>query len=62
MVEQVNRDRRKTLFKIIVISIVAIIFVPILYSGIYLYAFGDSYGRFYDVPVAFVNLDKKVVK
>ncbi|WP_160670988.1 YhgE/Pip domain-containing protein [Clostridium sp. C8-1-8] len=62
MGEQVNRDRRKILFKIIVISIIAIIFVPILYSGIYLYAFWDPYGRFYDVPVAFVNLDKKVVK
>ncbi|QAA31788.1 YhgE/Pip domain-containing protein [Clostridium manihotivorum] len=62
MSEKVNKDRRKTLFKIIVISIVAIIFVPILYSGIYLYAFWDPYGRFYDVPVAFVNLDKKVIK
>lgn len=54
-------DKKKYLLRIIAVSIIAIIFVPMLYSGIYLDAFWDPYGRFNNVPVAFVNLDKPVI-
>lgn len=62
MSEKVLENKRRSLFRIIVISTAAIIFVPILYSGIYLSAFWNPYGKFYNVPVAFVNLDKPIVK
>ncbi|MDP4143999.1 MAG: YhgE/Pip domain-containing protein [Bacillota bacterium] len=62
MSEKFQENKKKALFRIMVISTVAIIFVPILYSGIYLSAFWDPYGRFYNVPVAFVNLDRPVIK
>ena len=39
------------------ISIIAIIFIPILYSGIYLWAFWDPYGNLEKLPVAVVNED-----
>lgn len=39
------------------ISIIAIIFIPILYAGIYLWAFWDPYGNLEKLPVAVVNED-----
>lgn len=39
------------------ISILAIIFIPILYAGIYLWAFWDPYGHLEKLPVAVVNED-----
>ncbi|MGP7817852.1 YhgE/Pip family protein [Niallia sp. 01092] len=39
------------------ISIMAIIFIPILYSGVYLWAFWDPYGNLEKLPVAVVNED-----
>ncbi|WP_445486591.1 YhgE/Pip family protein [Niallia sp. 03133] len=39
------------------ISIIAIIFIPILYSGVYLWAFWDPYGHLEKLPVAVVNED-----
>lgn len=39
------------------ISIIAIVFIPILYAGIYLWAFWDPYGNLEKLPVAVVNED-----
>ena len=62
MDERRKSNLEKSLKRLIVIGIIAIIFVPVLYSGIYLSSFWDPYGHFDRVPVAFVNLDKRVVK
>lgn len=43
--------------KMMLISVIAIIFVPILYAGIYLWAFWDPYGHLDKLPVAVVNED-----
>lgn len=43
-------------FKAIVI--IAIIIIPLLYSGLYLKAFWDPYGNLEDIPIAIVNKDK----
>ncbi|WP_068615125.1 YhgE/Pip family protein [Paenibacillus tuaregi] len=40
------------------ISFIAVIFVPILYCGMYLTAFWDPYGHLDELPVAVVNQDK----
>lgn len=40
------------------VIIIAIIIIPLLYSGFYLKAFWDPYGNLEEVPVAIVNLDK----
>lgn len=39
------------------IAIIAVIFVPILYAGMFLWAFWDPYDRLEDIPVAIVNED-----
>ncbi|MFB6468286.1 YhgE/Pip family protein [Cytobacillus sp. Hz8] len=57
-----EKYRKRSITRVIAIVIIAVIFVPLLYSGIYLSAFWDPYGHFDRVPVAFVNLDKQVVK
>lgn len=41
-----------------VIALIAIMFIPVLYAGTYLYAFKDPYGKLDQLPVAVVNLDK----
>jgi len=53
----------KTIFKnrIIRVSIIAIIIVPLLYSLLYLDAFWDPYSKLENMPVAVVNLDKGTV-
>ncbi|SFS51792.1 YhgE/Pip domain-containing protein [Marininema halotolerans] len=43
--------------KITRLSLIAVIFVPLLYSGLYLYAFWDPYGSLEHLPVALVNED-----
>lgn len=50
----------KSLFKnkILLISVIAIIFIPILYSSIFDKSVWDPYGRSKDLPVAVVNEDK----
>lgn len=40
------------------VSIIAILFIPILYSGTFLWAFWDPYSHLEDLPVAIVNNDK----
>lgn len=47
--------------KFLIISIVAIIVVPMLYSLLYLDAFWDPYAKLEDVPVAVVNEDSGAV-
>ncbi|MGG7177874.1 YhgE/Pip domain-containing protein [Clostridium paraputrificum] len=53
----------RSIFKnrMIRVSVVAIIVVPLLYSLLYLDAFWDPYGRLTDMPVAVVNLDKGTI-
>ncbi|WP_138494694.1 YhgE/Pip domain-containing protein [Paenibacillus pinistramenti] len=41
-----------------IISFIAVIFVPILYSGMLIAAFWDPYGHLDNLPVAVVNMDK----
>lgn len=49
----------KSIFKnrFILVSIIAIIIVPLLYSLLYLYAFWDPYSKLEDVHIAVVNKD-----
>jgi putative membrane protein len=42
----------------ILIPIIAILFIPIMYSGMFIYAFWDPYGKVENLPVAVVNHDK----
>ena len=44
--------------KKMLVPMIAILFVPIMYAGMFLYAFWDPYEKLSDVPVAIVNLDK----
>jgi putative membrane protein len=39
------------------IPILAVMFIPIMYSGMFLWAFWDPYGQLEDLPVAVVNND-----
>jgi len=57
-----KKKNKKFLIAILGISIVAVMFIPMLYSSIYLGAFWDPYNNLNNVPVAFVNLDKSVTK
>lgn len=41
-----------------IISIVAVLFIPVLYSGMFLWAFWDPYDHLSSLPVAVVNDDK----
>src|SRR5690625_961171 len=41
----------------LMIAITAVIFVPILYAGMFLWAFWDPYDHLEDIPVAIVNED-----
>lgn len=62
MILKKKKENKKFLMAILAISIVAVMFIPMLYSSIYLGAFWDPYGRLDNVPVAFVNMDKPVTK
>jgi putative membrane protein len=53
---------RKSIMITLSISIIAVMFVPLLYSSIYLGSVWDVYGRLDKVPVAFVNMDKPVTR
>ncbi|WP_078381533.1 YhgE/Pip domain-containing protein [Sutcliffiella halmapala] len=44
--------------KKILIPVLAVLFIPLLYSGMFLWAFWDPYERLDDLPVAVVNLDE----
>ncbi|MCX7570629.1 YhgE/Pip domain-containing protein [Tumebacillus sp. DT12] len=45
----------------LIISVVAVLLVPLLYSYLYLWAFWDPYERLDQLPVAFVNQDAGTV-
>lgn len=57
-----KKRNKKNLITILGISIAAVMFIPMLYSSIYLGAFWDPYNNLNNVPVAFVNLDRPVTK
>ncbi|MBY6037953.1 YhgE/Pip domain-containing protein [Fictibacillus nanhaiensis] len=44
--------------KKIAIPVLAVLFIPVLYSGMFLWAFWDPYEKMEDLPVAIVNLDE----
>lgn len=44
--------------KKLLIPIIAVLFIPVLYSGMFLWAFWDPYDHLADLPVAIVNDDK----
>ncbi|MGM9948842.1 MAG: YhgE/Pip family protein [Lysinibacillus sp.] len=41
-----------------IVSIVAVLFIPVLYSGMFLWAFWDPYANLNNIPVAVVNEDQ----
>ncbi|MBS4198535.1 YhgE/Pip domain-containing protein [Bacillus sp. FJAT-49732] len=47
--------------KKLLIPLIAVMLVPILYSGMFLWAFWDPYDRLSDLPVAVVNSDEGAV-
>ncbi|GAA1703690.1 YhgE/Pip domain-containing protein [Microbacterium sediminicola] len=49
--------RRLTATRMSVIALLALMLVPVLYGGVYLWANQDPYGRLSEVPVALVNDD-----
>jgi putative membrane protein len=53
--------RRLTSSRMAVVALIALMAVPVLYGGLYLWANQDPYGKFGDVPVALVNVDTGVV-
>jgi|GEM_PF-6671769 len=44
--------------KKILIPVLAVLFIPLMYSGMFLWAFWDPYERLDDLPVAVVNMDE----
>ncbi|MGX7420181.1 YhgE/Pip family protein [Carnobacterium gallinarum] len=46
--------------KILLVSFIVILFIPILYAAFFLKSVWDPYGKTGDLPVAVVNLDKSV--
>ncbi|MGG0655167.1 YhgE/Pip family protein [Rummeliibacillus pycnus] len=44
--------------KKVLIAIIAVLFVPVLYAGMFLWAFWDPYAHLEDLPVAIVNNDE----
>lgn len=44
--------------KKMLISVIAVLFVPVMYSGMFLWAFWDPYANLENMPVAIVNEDK----
>lgn len=45
----------------LLIPIIAVLFIPVMYSGMFLGAFWDPYGKMDELPVAVVNNDKGAV-
>lgn len=43
--------------KKILIPIIAVMFVPVMYAGMFLWAFWDPYDKLTELPVAVVNED-----
>ncbi|MDN8548872.1 YhgE/Pip domain-containing protein [Microbacterium sp. NM3R9] len=49
--------RRLTATRMSVVALIALMLVPVLYGGLYLWANQDPYGKFAEIPVALVDLD-----
>jgi putative membrane protein len=47
--------------KKVLIPMIAVLLIPLLYSGMFLWAFWDPYGKLHELPVAVVNEDKGAV-
>lgn len=62
MSKEKKHINKKIVAAIVILVLVAVELIPTLYSFTYLSAFWDSYGKVSNVPVAFVNMDKSVVK
>ncbi|MFB8891699.1 YhgE/Pip family protein [Microbacterium plantarum] len=54
--------RRLTATRMSVVALIALMLVPVLYGGLYLWANQDPYGKFADIPVALVDLDSGAPK
>ncbi|MEK4246739.1 MULTISPECIES: YhgE/Pip domain-containing protein [unclassified Psychrobacillus] len=50
----------KSIFKNkkLLISVIAVLFIPVMYAGMFLWAFWDPYANLSDLPVAVVNSDE----
>ncbi|OES43958.1 YhgE/Pip family protein [Domibacillus iocasae] len=44
--------------RMLLVSVIAVMLIPLLYSGVFLWAFWDPYGHLDELPVAVVNSDK----
>ncbi|WP_241433604.1 YhgE/Pip domain-containing protein [Listeria floridensis] len=55
-----NEWKRLAHNKILLISSIVILFIPILYGAFFLKSVWDPYGKTGDLPVAVVNQDEKV--
>ena len=44
--------------KKLMIPMIAILFIPVLYAGMFLWAFWNPYANMNDLPVAIVNSDE----
>ena len=44
--------------KKLLISVIAVLFIPVMYAGMFLWAFWDPYANLSDLPVAIVNSDE----
>lgn len=57
-----KKDYTKTMKAVLTLAIIGIMFVPMLYSTVYLGAIWNAYGEIGNVPVAFVNKDEPYTK
>ncbi|HEY5576362.1 MAG TPA: YhgE/Pip domain-containing protein, partial [Clostridiaceae bacterium] len=57
-----KKDYTKTMKVVLTLAIVGIMFIPMLYSSVYLGAIWNAYGEIGNVPVAFVNKDEPFTK
>lgn len=62
MIKKKANSIKKSKLKTLSIIIVVVLFIPMLYSSIYLGSIWDVYDKLNTVSVAFVNLDKSVTK
>lgn len=53
------KDELKRIFKskMLIATLVAVVILPLIYGGLYLWAFWDPYGKLENLPVAIVNED-----
>lgn len=54
------KEELKRIFKskLLIATLVAVFILPLIYGGLYLWAFWDPYGKMENLPVAIVNEDK----